>query len=102
MNHIAAYPVPVPGGYKAMVRLSHKAQPWPIMDGSKPAVYPTWDKAKIAAQEHVIDHINGTLRRDGETIAANKADAAFPGLKPFTKQRGKQKRIVVERVGENA
>ena len=32
MNHIAAYPVPVPRGYHAMVRLSHKAQPWPLME----------------------------------------------------------------------
>lgn len=75
MNHIAAYPVPVPGGYRAMVRLSHKAQPWPIMDGDKPAIFPTWDKAKIAAQEHVINHINGTMRRDGVRCEAAKAAA---------------------------
>lgn len=75
MNHLAAYPVPVPGGYRAMVRLSHKAQPWPVMDGDKPAIYPTFDKAKIAAQEHVIEHINGTMRRDGVKCEAAKVAA---------------------------
>lgn len=75
MNHIAAYPIPVPGGYRAMVRLSHKAQPWPIMDGDRPAIFPTWDKAKIAAQEHVINHINGTMRRDGVRCEVAKAAA---------------------------
>ena len=58
-----------------MVRLSHKAQPWPVMDGDKPAIYPTFDKAKIAAQEHVIEHINGTMRRDGVKCEAAKVAA---------------------------
>lgn len=89
MNHIAAYPVPVPGGFRAMVRLSHKAQPWPLMDGDRPAIFPTFDKAKIAAQDHVIKHINGTLRRDGDTLCAGEADAAFPTLKPFVRKNGR-------------
>lgn len=99
MNCIAAYPVPVPGGFRAMVRLSHKAQPWPLMNGDTPRIYPTFDAAKIAAMEHVIKHINGTMRRDGETIATSKADAAFPGLKPFVKAKGSNKRTIVEKVG---
>lgn len=96
MNCIAAYPVPVPGGFRAMVRLSHKAQPWPLMEGDAPRIYPTFDSAKIAAMEHVIKHINGTLRRDGETIAICKADAAFPGLDPFVRNKA-GKRVPVER-----
>ena len=75
MNHIAAYPVPVPRGFHAMVRLSHKAQPWPLMEGDRPKVFPTSDAARIAAQAHVIDHINGTLVRDGERCAPLKAAA---------------------------
>lgn len=75
MNHIAAYPVPVPRGFHAMVRLSHKAQPWPLMEGDAPRVYPTSDAARIAAQAHVIAHINGTLVRDGERCAPLKAAA---------------------------
>lgn len=96
MNCIAAYPVPVPGGFRAMVRLSHKAQPWPLMSGEVPTIYPTFDAAKIAAMEHVIKHINGTLRRDGETIAICKADSAFPGLDPFVRNKA-GKRVPVER-----
>ncbi|MEN0115413.1 MAG: hypothetical protein AAGD15_01715 [Agrobacterium cavarae] len=97
MNCIAAYPVPVPGGFRAMVRLSHKAQPWPLMNGDAPRIYPTFDAAKIAAMEHVIKHINGTMRRDGETIAICNADAAFPGLSPFVKAKGSNKQVPVER-----
>ncbi|NTE87222.1 hypothetical protein [Agrobacterium rubi] len=97
MNCIAAYPVPVPGGYRAMVRLSHKAQPWPLMNGEAPTIYPTFDAAKIAAMEHVIKHINGTMRRDGAILEArSKADALF-NLNPTIKQRGKQRPITVER-----
>lgn len=97
MNCIAAYPVPVPGGYRAMVRLSHKAQPWPLMNGDAPRIYPTFDAAKIAAMEHVIKHINGTMRRDGETIKTiSDADAHFK-LKPFVKAKGSNKRTIVEK-----
>lgn len=96
MNHYAAYPVPVPGGYWGMCRFAENAQPWPIMDGDKPKVFPTEIKARCAAQAHVIKHINGTMRRDGEVLkAANDADALF-NLKPFT--RNKSGRIaLVER-----
>lgn len=81
MNHIAAYPVPVPGGYRAMVRLSHKAQPWPLMTGDRPTVYPTFDAAKIAALEHALKHINGTMVRAGDRCQAAKsaADKLFVG-----------------------
>ncbi len=97
MNCIAAYPVPVPGGYRAMVRLSHKAKPWPLMTGDVPTIYPTSDAALIAAQGHVIKHINGTMRRDGETIkAVSDADAHF-NLKPFVKAKGSNKRTIVEK-----
>lgn len=95
MNHIAAYPIPVPGGYRAMVRLSHKAQPWPLMEGDRPMIFPTFDAAKIAAQAHVIDHINGTMRRDGVTLCASGADDHFPDLKPFVRQKGRM--VPVER-----
>lgn len=101
MNCIAAYPVPVPGGFRAMVRLSHKAQPWPLMEGDAPRVYPTFDSAKIAAMEHVIKHINGTMRRDGDTIAICKADSAFPGLDPFVRNKG-GRQVTVERKARKA
>lgn len=99
MNHFAAYTKPVPGGHWAMCRFAQNAQPWPILEGDKPKVFPVQAEALIAAQGHVIKHINGTMRRDGETIATSKADAAFPGLKPFVKAKGSNKRTIVEKVG---
>ena len=99
MNHFAAYTVPVPGGHWAMCRFAQNAQPWPIMNGDKPMIYPTVTEALIVAQKKVIDHINGTMRRDGETIkAVSDADAHF-NLKPFVKAKGSNKRTIVETVG---
>ncbi|MBO9108759.1 hypothetical protein J5288_08590 [Agrobacterium sp. S2/73] len=99
MNHFAAYTKPVPGGHWAMCRFAQNAQPWPILEGDKPKVFPVQTEALIAAQGHVIKHINGTMRRDGETIkAVSDADAHFK-LKPFVKAKGSNKRTIVEKVG---
>lgn len=96
MNHFAAYTKPVPGGHWAMCRFAQNAQPWPILDGDKPKVFSAQVDALIAAQGHVINHINGTMRRDGETIkAVSDADAHF-NLQPFVKAKGSQKRTIVE------
>lgn len=96
MNHFAAYTVPVIGGYWAMCRFAQNAKPWPILEDEKPKVFPRETDALIAAQGNVIKHINGTMRRDGETIAICKADAAFPGLDPFVRNKA-GKRVPVER-----
>ncbi len=97
MNHFAAYTKPVPGGHWAMCRFAQNAQPWPILEGDKPKVFPTMKDALIAAQGHVIKHINGTMRRDGEVIkAVSEADAHFK-LKPFVKAKGSNKRTIVEK-----
>jgi len=99
LNHFAAYTKPVPGGHWAMCRFAQNAQPWPILEGDKPKVFPVQTDALIAAQGHVIKHINGTMRRDGETIkAVSDADAHF-NLKPFVKAKGSNKRTIVEKVG---
>lgn len=84
-------------GFWAMVRLAQNGQPWPLMAAGKPKVFTYQTDALIAAQAHVIKHINGTMRRDGETISSAKADAAFPSLKPFVKQRGKTGMVEVKR-----
>lgn len=75
MNHFAAYSVPVPGGFWGMCRFAQNARPWPIMDGDRPKVFPVQSAAIIAAQDQVIKHINGTMRRDGERITAAKSQA---------------------------
>lgn len=79
-----------------MCRFAQNAQPWPILDGDKPKVFPREADALIAAQGNVIKHVNGTMRRDGETIAMCKADEAFPGLKPYVRSKG-GKQVLVER-----
>lgn len=97
MNHFAAYTKPVPGGHWAMCRFAQNAQPWPILEGDKPKVFSVQTEALIAAQGHVIKHINGTMRRDGETIkAVSDADAHF-NLQPFVKAKGSNKRTIVEK-----
>lgn len=100
MNCIAAYAVPVPLGYHAMCRFSHNAKPWPIMEGEKPKVYPDRTEALIAAQAHVIEHINGTMRRDGVTLstAMSEAEALF---KPILRKAGR-KPVLVEKVRARA
>lgn len=91
MNCFAAYSVPVNGGFWAMCRYAHNAKPWPIMDGDRPKVFAVQSAAIIAAQDAVIKHINGTMRRDGAKVEALKASAD----KLFRKGRV----IQVERVG---
>ncbi|WP_320196241.1 hypothetical protein RMR10_004560 [Agrobacterium rosae] len=97
MNHFAAYTVPVPGGHWAMCRFAQNAQPWPILDGDKPLIFTTAKDALIAAQGHVIKHINGTMRRDGAVLEArSKADELF-NLPRSVKAKGREKRTEVER-----
>ncbi len=97
MNHFAAYSIPVPGGFWGMCWFAQNAQPWPIMQGDRPRVFTVQSAAIIAAQDAVIKHINGTMRRDGDTIAAGRADAAFPTLKPFTRAKGSGRLTLVEK-----
>lgn len=75
MNHFAAYSIEVPGGFWAMCRFAQNGKPWPIMDGERPKVFTVRSAAIIAAQDHVIKHINGTMRRDGDRITALRATA---------------------------
>lgn len=92
MNHFAAYATPVPGGFWGMCRYAHNSKPWPIMDGDKPKVFTVQSAAIIAAQDAVIKHINGTMRRDGERVQSLKAAADRLFM-------GGGKTVKVERVG---
>ncbi len=94
MNHFSAYSVPVPGGFWGMCRYAHNANPWPIMDGDKPKVFAVQSAAIIAAQDAVIKHINGTMRRDG--VKCEAAKAAADRLFGKTRQRGSSRLTVVE------
>lgn len=97
MNCFAAYTVPVIGGHWAMCRFAQNAKPWPILEDEKPKVFPIKSDALIAAQAHVIKHINGTMRRDGAVLEArSKADELFK-LPRSVKAKGREKRTEVER-----
>ncbi len=75
MNTLAAYVVRVPHGFHAMCRFSHNARPWPILEDGEPKVFRDRSEALIAAQAQVIEHINGTMRRHGETLSSAMSEA---------------------------
>lgn len=78
-----------------MIRLAHKAAAEPILGkGGKPVVYPTELAAQRAATDGLTAYINGRLTRDGETLSTGVM-AAAEAL--FCKQKGREKRIPVER-----
>ena len=101
MNTFTAYTQPVPGGFRAMVRFARDGKPKPIMETEyRPKVYPTELEATKDALVHVLRYFNGIgnheFRRAGETLQAADADSHF-NLKPFIRQKGKSKRVIVER-----
>jgi hypothetical protein len=101
MNEFAGYTKSVPGGHWGMLRFARDGHPKPIMgEGRKPHVFPTEVEALRAVNRHLLAYFNGHLVRDGETLQPRSgADALFSNLKPFVRQRGKERLTVVERVG---
>lgn len=65
----------IEGAWRAMVRYAHKTEYWPVMDGDRPAAYPTKDAAEIAALRAQERRINGTITGFGEKVEAAKAAA---------------------------
>ncbi|MBB4063663.1 hypothetical protein [Gellertiella hungarica] len=100
MNQFSIGAQAVAGGYIAWFRRVHKADNEILLGkGGQPIIYATKAEAKAAAGERLCAYINGSLVRDGEKLQArSEADAVF-NLKPFVKQRGKSRRIQVERKG---
>jgi hypothetical protein len=103
MNQFSIGAQPVPGGFVAWFRKVHKASNEVLKGkGGHPKIFETRDAATAAAGEALVAYINGSLVRDGEKLkAVSAADAAF-NLKPFIKQRGSERRTIVERVGGDA
>lgn len=100
MNHVTGYARPVPMGYWAMVRFDRDSKPNPVKGkGGKPIVFETEAQALREVVTHLCAYFSSPMFRNGEVIVASVADAAFPGLKPFVKQRGKGRRVTVERKG---
>lgn len=91
MNEFSAYPQPVPGGYRVMMRFAKDGKPKPLMaPGDKPEIFQTERDAWQECCRHLLKYMNGPeYRRDGARIDPTrcKAEALF--------KRGK--RIEVER-----
>lgn len=98
MNEFRAFTRAVFGGHHAMIRLAHKAEAEPIKGkGGNPILYGSELEAQKAASEHLCRYINGDLRRDGETLSNGVRAAAEALFAPVVKQRGRERRITVER-----
>ena len=75
MNHFHAKAEWIEGAWRALVRYSHKADYWPVMDGERPAGYPTKADAEIAALRAQERHMNGAIRSFGEKVEATHIEA---------------------------
>lgn len=62
-----------------------------------PVYFKTANGAELAAWRALRHAEQKVMRRDGDIAGACDADAAFPTLKPFIKQRGKSRKVEVER-----
>lgn len=85
MNHFHAKAEWIEGAWRAMVRYSHRSEYWPVMDGERPAGYPTRQAAELAALRAQEKHMNGTIRGFGDKAdARSEAERLFrPGKKPI-------------------
>jgi len=86
MNKFHAKAEYIDGAWRAMVRYIHKAGYWPVMDGDRPAAFPTEAAAEIAALRAQEKHVNGTITgfSDISASARNEAEKLFrPGKSPI-------------------
>ncbi|WP_430256526.1 hypothetical protein [Neorhizobium sp. DAR64872/K0K18] len=59
MNKYSAYPQPVPGGFRVMMRFARDSHPKPLMgEGDKPVIYPTEQAAWKACANHLLRYLN--------------------------------------------
>lgn len=80
MNGYAAYPQPVPGGFRCMIRVCRDARPNPVMaPGDRPKIMDSEGEAWKEIALHLLAFMNGREIR-GET---------FEVVKPATVARAK-------------
>lgn len=73
MNSFAAKAEWQNGAWRALVRYVSKAEFFPVMDGDRPAAFPTAQAAELEAHRELTRHINTTIRSSGERSPAWKA-----------------------------
>lgn len=75
MNKYSAYPQPVPGGFRVMMRFARDSHPKPVMGPEeKPVIYPTETAAWKACAHHLLAYLNFPIL-GGETTAPSIKDA---------------------------
>lgn len=74
-NHFHAKAEWIDGAWRGLVRFSHKADYHLVMDGNRPAGYPTKEAAEIAALRAQERHMNGTITGFGEKVEAARIEA---------------------------
>lgn len=75
MNTFAAKAEWKNGAWRALVRYVHRGEFFPVMDGDKPAGYPTEARAELEAHRALTRHMNTTIRGSGERCGAARAAA---------------------------
>jgi hypothetical protein len=80
-NHFHAKAEWIEGAWRGLVRYSHKANYQLVMNGSRPASFPTRETAEIAALRAQEKHINGTITGFAEPLNIARIEAE----KLFTK-----------------
>ena len=82
MNSIAVRAVRTDGMFAGQFRRVHKAEFETVRINGCPVLFPTEDKAKLAAWEALTSHLCTLMRREGETVDADArkaAEAIFKG-----------------------
>lgn len=95
MNRFSAYPQPVPGGYRLMMRFAKDSHPKPILGPEeKPIIYPTESAAWKACAGHLLSYLNFPIV--GETAANSSSSARAKAEMLFL---GGGRTVKVERAG---
>lgn len=67
-NTIDVTAQPVIGGYMALYRRVHRAAYDVVRENGKPKLFPTEDKAKLAAWEALKPHLLSIMHSDGDKL----------------------------------
>lgn len=97
MNRYSAYPQPVPGGFRVMMRFARDSHPKPLMaEGDKPAIFATESAAWKACAHHLLQYLNFPIV-GGECEGTPTIRQARKSAADRLFRKGKE--IQIERIG---
>jgi hypothetical protein len=100
-NQYSAYPQPVPGGFRVMMRFARDSHPRPLMgEGEKPVIYPTEGAAWKACAHHLLRYLNFPIV--GGEVAGTPTIRDARRAKAERLFMGGGRVVEVETVGERA